>query len=177
MSPRVLLKHWCTRGSNRSLVPGTLTPPVGRPAKRLSTGSIVKSLAPSKHLTRAIAGILAFIVSVAILSIALWPTPLMGLDRHWARYSSFAVCAAMFMGIGLVFVGRRFRLLAGLASVLAIGWTTLVHPVCVLIPDAQRPSFESVMPLSVRAAQGEPFCQFGGHWYQCKSFITRAFFF
>jgi hypothetical protein len=137
----------------------------------------VESSAPSKHSTRAIAGVLAFLAAVAILVVALQPTPVMSLDRHWARFASLAACAATFMGIGLLFVGGRFRLLAGIGSVLAIGWAALAHPVCVLIPEAERPSFESVMPLSVRAAQGEPFCQLQGQWYQCKSFISRAFFF
>src|SRR5690242_9678973 len=84
------------------------TSPLGCPEKRLSTGGVVKSLAPSRHLTRAIAGVLAFLVSLAILGVALQPTPLMGLDRHWARFSSLAAGAAMFMGIGLLFVGGRF---------------------------------------------------------------------
>jgi hypothetical protein len=61
--------------------------------------------------------------------------------------------------------------------VLTLSIAALKHPVCVLIPEADRPSFETVIPLKERAAQGEPFCEIGGQWYQCKSFISREFFF
>jgi hypothetical protein len=52
----------------------------------------------------------------------------------------------------------------------------LLSPVCVLIPDAELPAFETVRSLQERAAQGEPFENKQGHWYQCKSRLARAFF-
>jgi hypothetical protein len=58
-----------------------------------------------------------------------------------------------------------------------LSMAALKHPVCVLIPEADRPTFETVIPLEERAARGEPFCRIGGEWYQCKSFISREFFF
>jgi len=59
--------------------------------------------------------------------------------------------------------------------VLAVG--SLFMPVCEPILDRDVPSFETVMPLSERAAHGEPFKRKGAHWYQCEKRISRLFFF
>jgi hypothetical protein len=74
-------------------------------------------------------------------------------------------------------VARRYRIAATFASVLILSGATLEHPVCVLIRETDRPAFETVIPLQERAARGAPFCKLGAEWYQCKSFISRAFFF
>ena len=138
------------------------------------------SIAPvrlSRLAVRALVGVVSILVAVAILITALQPTPLMSLERHWTVFGAFVACAVILMAAGSWLVGRRFRLIAGICSVLVVGVATLSHPVCILIPEAERPSFESVVPLSVRAARGEPFCKLHDQWYQCKSFISRAFFF
>jgi len=57
----------------------------------------------------------------------------------------------------------------------AVGY--LFTPDCRPILDREVPSFEIVMPLSERAARGEPFRRKGAHWYQCKSRLARLFFF
>lgn len=119
----------------------------------------------------------ALLGAVAILVAALRPTPLMNLEVHWMVFGVFAACAAILMVAGSWLVGRPFRLVTGICSGLVVGVATLAHPICVLIPDPERPSFETVVPLSVRAARGEPFCKLHGQWYQCKSFISRALFF
>ena len=101
----------------------------------------------------------------------------MSLERHWTVFAIFGACALTLMVAGSYLVGRPFRWVAGVASVVLLGLAALAHPVCVLIPDSERPSFETVMPLAVRAARGEPFCKLEGRWYQCKSFIARELFF
>ena len=74
-------------------------------------------------------------------------------------------------------VRRRYRLPLAVLSIVLLAGAAFAHPVCVLIPEAERPTFESVLPLAERAARGEPFCNLGGQWYHCKSFLSRAFFF
>lgn len=61
--------------------------------------------------------------------------------------------------------------------VVAAAVASLFVPVCDPIPDAEVPSFETVMPLGERAARGEPFRRQGAHWYQCKSALARLLFF
>ena len=53
---------------------------------------------------------------------------------------------------------------------------SLFMPVCVPIPEAELPQFETVVPLADRAARGEGFEKKGKHWYQCKTRIARMFF-
>ncbi|HEY3496710.1 MAG TPA: hypothetical protein VGK73_18550 [Polyangiaceae bacterium] len=72
--------------------------------------------------------------------------------------------------VGRIVVGVLLALAAALVG-------SLFMPVCVRIPDEQVPAFESVSPLSERAARGEPFEKKGKHWYQCKSRLARMFFF
>ena len=126
---------------------------------------------------RTLLGVVAFLGGVAILIAALRPTPKMSLEHHWTVFGVFGACAVTLLVMGSWLMGRPFRLVAGICSVLFVVLATLAHPVCVLIPEGERPSFETVMPLSVRAAHGEPFCRLRGQWYQCKSFVSRTLFF
>jgi len=53
----------------------------------------------------------------------------------------------------------------------------MAHPVCDLIPAESQKDFETVRSLEERAQQGEPFSRLEGRWYQCKSWLSRQFFF
>lgn len=122
--------------------------------------------------------VLTLLVSaLALLFLAVRPSSALGLDRHWQVFGKYAALAALPLSGASLLVSRRYRVAVILASVLILALAALAHPVCVLIPEADRPAFETVIPLEQRAARGEPFCRLGGEWYQCKSFISRAFFF
>jgi len=122
-------------------------------------------------------GLALFISAVALLFTAVRPSPALSLDRHWQVFGKYAGLAELlFVGASLL-VGRRYRIVVCIASVLMLSITALKHPVCVLITEADRPAFETVIPLEERAARGEPFCRIRGEWYQCKSLISRELFF
>jgi hypothetical protein len=94
-----------------------------------------------------------------------------------AHVIAFWIPGLLLVALG-VFLNRtllRLRTAVVLAVALAAIW--LMHPVCDPIPDADVPRFETVIPLETRAQQGEPFRKLEGHWYQCKSWISRQFFF
>ncbi|HEV2115202.1 MAG TPA: hypothetical protein VGR48_04190 [Terriglobales bacterium] len=94
-----------------------------------------------------------------------------------AHVISFWIPGLLLVALG-VFLNRtlmRLRTAVVLAATLAAIW--LMHPVCDPIADADVPRFETVIPLEQRAQQGEPFRKLEGHWYQCKSWISRQFFF
>ena len=132
---------------------------------------------PPRKSALTAAGFALFMSAVAILFIAIRPSSALSLDRHWQVFGKYAALAALLLLGASLLVGRRYRIAVSFASVLIISLVALVHPVCVLIPDADRPAFETVIPLQERAARGEPFCKLDGEWYQCKSFISRTFFF
>jgi hypothetical protein len=115
--------------------------------------------------------------AVALLFTAFRSSPAFSLDRHWQVFGKFVALAALLLVGASLLVDRRYRIVVCVASVLMLSIAALKHPVCVLIPEADRPAFETVIPLEERAARGEPFCRIGGEWYQCKSFISREFFF
>jgi hypothetical protein len=117
------------------------------------------------------------ISAVALLFTAVRPSSAVSLDHHWQVFGRYAALAALLLVGASLLVSRRYRIAVGFASVLILSAAALAHPVCVLIPEADRPAFETVIPLEERAARGEPFCRLGREWYQCKSFISRAFFF
>jgi hypothetical protein len=122
-------------------------------------------------------GLALFISAVALLFTAARPSPALSLDHHWQVFGKYAALAALLLLGASLLVGTRYRIAVSAASLLVLSLAALTHPVCVLIPEADRPAFETVIPLQERAARGEPFCTLGGEWYQCKSFISRAFFF
>lgn len=137
--------------------PSEPSPP---PPRRLGPGAVVAVL---------------FLAATAILASGVQPTPRFSLERHWHEFAPFALVGGTLMA-GACALARRYRVHLGVASIVLLALATLVHPVCVLIPKAERPSFETVIPLPERALRGEPFCRFGDDWYQCKSFLSRALF-
>jgi hypothetical protein len=70
--------------------------------------------------------------------------------------------------------GRRWLL--GIA-VIWLALVFLMHLVCDAIAPEEERIFETVTSLAKRSEQGEPFCRIGGRWYQCKSWLSRQFFF
>ena len=135
---------------------------------------------PEKSLRQSArtAAVLTLLASAVVLVfIAVRPSAALSLDRHWWVFGKYAAVAALLLLGASLLVSKRYRVAVILASVLILALAALAHPVCVLIPEADRPAFETVIPLQERAARGEPFCNLGGEWYQCKSFISRAFFF
>jgi hypothetical protein len=131
---------------------------------------------PHKSVSTA-AGLALLIPAIALLFTAVRPSPALSLDRHWQVFGKYAIPAALLLVGASLLVGTRYRIAVCVASVLVLSIAALKHPVCVLIPEAERPAFETVIPLRERAARGEPFCNIGGEWYQCKSFISRELFF
>ena len=132
---------------------------------------------PQRKRTLTAVGLALFISAVALLFAAVRPSPALSLDHHWQVFGKYAGLAALLLVGASLLMGTRYRIAVSAASVLVLSLAALAHPVCVLIPEADRPAFETVIPLQERAARGEPFCRLGGEWYQCKSFISRAFFF
>jgi hypothetical protein len=132
---------------------------------------------PRRKPSLRIAGLALFASAVVILFTAVRPSPALSLDHHWQVFGKYAALAALLLSGASLLVGRQYRIAASSASVLVLFLAALAHPVCALIPAAERPAFETVIPLQERAARGEPFCELDGQWYQCKSFISRAFFF
>ena len=132
---------------------------------------------PWRKPTLRASGLALFILAVALLFAAVRPSPDLSLDRHWHVFGKTAALAALLLVGASLLVGSGYRIAVSSASVLILSLAALAHPVCVLIPEADRPAFETVIPLQERAARGEPFSKLGGEWYQCKSFISRAFFF
>jgi hypothetical protein len=114
---------------------------------------------------------------MAILFVAVRPSPALNLDRHWRVFGEFAALAALLLVGASLLVPSRYRIVTAVASMLILSLAALEHPVCVPIPENERPAFETVITLQERAARGEPFCKLGDRWYQCKSVISRAFFF
>jgi hypothetical protein len=131
---------------------------------------------PRKPALNAI-GFALFIAAMALLFRAVQPRPALTLDHHWQVFGKYAALAVLLLVGASLLLPRRYRIAVSFAAVLILSLAALAHPVCVLIPEADRPAFETVIPLQERAARGEPFCKLGGEWYQCKSFISRAFFF
>ena len=132
---------------------------------------------PRRKPSLRIAALALFAPAVAILFMAVRPSPALSLAHHWEVFGKYAALAALLLSGASLLVDGRHRIAASSASVVVLLLAALAHPVCVLIPEDDRPAFETVIPLQERAARGEPFCRFGGEWYQCKSFISRALFF
>ena len=77
---------------------------------------------------------------------------------------------------------RRRAVLAGLTllCLLATAAWWLLHPVCVPLSDAEVREFARWAPIETRTDRqlhGPVFQNRDGHWYQCKSWISRQLFF
>jgi len=78
-----------------------------------------------------------------------------------------------------VVVPRR-GILTGILLIVVIAIWWLLHPVCRPISDADVREFARWAPIETREDRqlhGRIFQQRGGHWYQCKSWVSRQFFF
>jgi hypothetical protein len=122
----------------------------------------------------------AVLVALGIIGIFM---PLSASAESTAGRDGLRVLIYWFPSLALIFTGaiiggrampRRFGT-ALLIGVLVSVW--LAHPVCERIADEEVPLFETVVPLQQRAKGGEPFRNIKGHWYQCKSWISRQLFF
>jgi hypothetical protein len=73
---------------------------------------------------------------------------------------------------------RRRGLVVGIVVALGIvAWWGL-HPVCVPLSDREAASVEGPIDLRTdRQLHGRIFQYRDGHWQQCKSWISRQFFF
>src|SRR5579862_2047714 len=162
-----LLNCLCREERPHTRLPGAVCAKLGR----MNLGK------PGHRPTLTAVGFGLFILAAALLFTAVRPSPALNLDNHWQVFGKYAGLAALLLVGASLLAAKRYRIGVALASVLILSVAALEHPVCVLIPEADRPAFETVVPLQERAARGEPFCRFGGEWYQCKSFISRAFFF
>ena len=94
-----------------------------------------------------------------------------------AHVVTFWIPGLLLIALGAAFHKALLRPRILVILVVALAGIWLMHPVCDPIADADVPRFETVIPLQQRARQGEPFRKLSGHWYQCKSWISRQFFF
>lgn len=141
------------------------------------SASLSKQTSPGRPFAAPPFAAISFVAAIAVLIIGLRPSPRFSLDSHWLHFGLCLLPAAALLVVSLILAGRRFRLLVLSASIILISVAALLHPVCVPIPESDRPSFEAVRTLQQRAADGEPFCNLDGQWYQCKSFLARSLFF
>ena len=133
---------------------------------------------PSRSAAPRILAAAALVVgAVWALAYAMRAAPDFTLDAHWIAFGRRAIVAGILLAIAAALLPRPFRPALAIAGVFAVAIVACLHPVCVPIPDGDIPAFETVMSLEQRAARGEPFRNFSGHWYQCKSFLARSFFF
>lgn len=124
-----------------------------------------------------IAGILLVLVGIVVLVFPLGSSTDSPPGHDGAHVIAFWIPGLLLIALGTVLERTllRLRTLVILAGALAAIW--LMHPVCDPIADADVPRFETAITLEQRARQGEPFRKLEGHWYQCKSWISRQFFF
>ena len=97
--------------------------------------------------------------------------------RDAAHVITFWAPGLLLIAMGSVLYRALLRLRTAVVLAVALTGIWLMHPVCDPIADADLPTFETVISLEQRARQGEPFRKLDGHWYQCKSWISRQFFF
>ncbi len=121
--------------------------------------------------------ILASIAAIAVAADSLRPSPQANLEQHWQVFAAHALVVSLLFALAGSLIPARRRAMFAVASVALVMGAALAHPVCVLIPATERPSYETVISLSDRAARGEPFFRFAGEWYQCKAALARVFYF
>jgi hypothetical protein len=123
------------------------------------------------------AGILLVLVGIVLLVFPLGSSTDSPPGRDAAHVITFWVPGLLLVALGTVLDRTLLRLRTGVILAVALAGIWLMHPVCDPIADADVPRFETVITLEQRARQGEPFRKLGGHWYQCKSWISRQLFF
>jgi hypothetical protein len=121
-------------------------------------------------------GWIAGIGGIIIATFAMRPSPAASVSGHARVLLLTLVPATVAVTIGKALLGRTGTILATVAALLFV-WVVLFHPVSDRIPDDDIKTFETVYTLQQRAAQGEPFRQMQGHWYQVKPWIARLLFF
>jgi hypothetical protein len=121
-------------------------------------------------------GWIAGVGGIVIAMLAMRPSPAASVNGHAGVVLMTLVPAVVAVTIGKVLLGRAGTILATIAALLFV-CVGLFHPVSDPIPDEDVPTFETVYTLRERAAQGEPFRQMQGHWYQVKPWIVRVLFF
>jgi hypothetical protein len=123
------------------------------------------------------AGILLTLAGIVVIVLPLGSSTHSPPGEDTAHVLAFWIPGLLLIALGAVLFRTLLRLRTAVVLAIALAGIWLMHPVCDPIADADVPRFETVIPLEQRARQGEPFRQLGGHWYQCKSWISRQFFF
>lgn len=123
------------------------------------------------------AGILLVLVGIVLLVLPLASSTHSSPGRDGAHVIAFWIPGLLLITLGTVLNRILLRLRTVVILTVALAGIWLMHPVCDRIADADVPRFETVITLEQRARQGEPFRKLEGHWYQCKSWISRQFFF
>lgn len=131
----------------------------------------------SSDRTRSILGFVMVILGVLLISHATISDPLMTPANHWSLFVRRALSGLVPLLSGLALARAKLRSWVALFVGLLVVWAAAAHQVCDPIPESERAGFEAVSSLADRARAGEPFRQFAGQWYQCKSAIARAAFF
>ncbi|HJT01612.1 MAG TPA: hypothetical protein VJ756_21140 [Terriglobales bacterium] len=123
------------------------------------------------------AGILLVLVGIVLLVLPLGSSTHSSPGRDGAYVIAFWIPGLLLITLGTVLNRILLRLRTVVILTVALAGIWLMHPVCDRIANADVPRFETVITLEQRARQGEPFRKLEGHWYQCKSWISRQFFF
>jgi hypothetical protein len=121
-------------------------------------------------------GWIAGVGGLVIASLAMRPSPAASVSGHASRVLLILVPAILAVTVARILLGRAGTGLVIVAAFVFAG-VVLFHPVSDRIADEDVAKFETVYSLQERAAQGEPFRQMQGHWYQVKPWIARLLFF
>lgn len=124
-----------------------------------------------------VAGILLVILGIVLLVLPLGSSTDASPGRDGVYVIAFWIPGLLLITLGGVLNRTLLRLRTLVILAVALAGIWLMHPVCDPIADADVPRFETVLTLEQRARQGEPFRKLRGHWYQCKSWISRQLFF
>jgi hypothetical protein len=128
------------------------------------------------QFARQMFGWISGVSGLMVASSMMRPSPAASVSGHARVLLVTLVPAAVSVAFAKVLLGRAGTILATMAALLFV-WIVLFHPVSDRIPDEDVATFETVHTLQERAAQGEPFRQMQGHWYQVKPWIARLLFF
>ena len=127
-------------------------------------------------MTRRRLGSALALIGLGLALLPLLPSPKSSVSAHLSLLALRWAPALLALAASAALLRRRWLPVLWLALPL-FTIAALWHPVCDSIADSEVPSFETVRPLAERAAAGEAFRELDGHWYQCKSWISRLFFF